>query len=98
MAGRAPASNRGCSAREDGEVADGVEATIDLSEETRATLALDDEPPGRDTPGGEPEPPRRERRTLWSDLHGLVATPARRGRLAVWVAVLGIAVAAPLVT
>lgn len=39
---------------------------------------------------------RRRRRTLWSDLRRLVGTPARRARLLVWLAVLAVAVTAPL--
>lgn len=51
--------------------------------------------PAPDTPD-HPDPPPRRRRTLRADLARVVATPARRGRLAVSLAVLAIAVAGPL--
>jgi hypothetical protein len=51
--------------------------------------------PVSDPPDGPEQAPRR-RRTLRSDLAGVVGTTARRGRLAVLVVVLAVVVAAPL--
>lgn len=66
-----------------------------LSEETRRALHLDRDPAA---PGPSPDRPddHRPRRTLRSDLRRLVGTSARRGRLAVLVTLLTVAVAGPL--
>ncbi len=68
---------------------------LDPDEEAGTDVAPGLDPDQAREPGPEPGP-ARPRRTLASDLRGLVGTPARRGRLAVALAVLGVVVAGPL--